>query len=204
MVIPEHYSAILYQHGLEQPITVTKRAIVWRQAGSMCGSDLSVDIGVAQKGEFTANLNKARCACDLVNLQQSKLMLIGQLSRQTGFSRDTIRYYEKIALIVLPKQARGKKYKDYPEELVHTLSAIRKYKELGFTLEEIRELLVLQSIKVLDIAKLLQVVELKITGIDEEIERLHAVKMKLAREQQMLLHRRTGRTIALPDMAIAA
>ena len=132
-------------------------------------------------------------------------MLIGQLSKRTGFSKDTIRYYEKIALIVLPKRKRlDKKYKDYPEDLVHTLNAIRKYKELGFMLEEIRELLVLQSIHVLDISKLLNVVELKITNTDAEIERLHSMRLQLNRERQLLLRKKTGHLIALPEMKLAA
>jgi MerR family copper efflux transcriptional regulator len=132
-------------------------------------------------------------------------MLIGQLSRSTGFSKDTIRYYEKIGLIELPKRPRiGNNYKDYPEELVQTLNAIRKYKELGFTLEEIRELLVLQSIQVLDVSKLIQIVERKITGMDAEIERLHAYRLRLNREHQLLLAKKTGRVIALPEMKQAA
>jgi MerR family transcriptional regulator, copper efflux regulator len=132
-------------------------------------------------------------------------MLIGQLAKRTGFSKDTIRYYEKIKLIELPRQAKKHgAYKDYPEEMVHILNAIRKYKELGMTLEEIRELLVLQSIQVLDVAKILKVVELKITGIDAEIDRLHEIKMRLNREQQMLLRRKTGRIITLPELKMAA
>lgn len=132
-------------------------------------------------------------------------MLIGQLAKQTGFSRDTIRYYEKIGLIVLPKRARRENnYKDYPDNVVDTLKAIRKYKELGFTLEEIRELLVLQSIRVLDVSKLLQIVERKITGLDTEIEKLHEYRMKLNREHQLLLKKKTGHTILLPEMKQAA
>jgi len=131
-------------------------------------------------------------------------MLIGQLSRRTGFSKDTIRYYEKIGLIVLSKRIHRKDYKDYPEDLVHTLAAIRKYKQLGFTLEEIRELLVLQSVQVLDISKLLQVVNIKIAGVDDEIEKLHALKLRLNAEQQLLLRKKTGHIITLPEMRSAA
>lgn len=132
-------------------------------------------------------------------------MLIGQLSNLTGFSRDTIRYYEKIRLIELPRRRRAdSNYKDYPEEVVQRLRAIRKYKELGFTLEEIRELLVLASIQVLDVSKLIKVVELKITGMDAEIERLHEARMQLAREHQLLLSKKTSRVISLPEMKQAA
>src|SRR5690606_29292132 len=121
------------------------------------------------------------------------------------FSKDTIRYYEKIGLIVLPARKRtGNNYKDYPEETVHVLAAIRKYKDLGFTLEEIRELLVLQSIQVLDVSRLLQIVERKLTGLDNEIDKLHAFKMKLNREHSLLLQKKTGRISTLPEMKIAA
>ena len=141
--------------------------------------------------------------CDKFVINRS--MLIGQLSKLTGFSRDTIRYYEKIELIVLPRKARrGNNYKDYPEEVVHTLRAIRKYKQLGFTLEEIRELLVLASIKVLDIRKLTQIVELKITSIDQEMEKLEEFRIKLVGEHQSLMQKKTGRVITLPEMKLAA
>jgi DNA-binding transcriptional MerR regulator len=132
-------------------------------------------------------------------------MLIGQLSKRTGLSKDTIRYYEKIGLLVMPKRRRlDNNYKDYPEEIAETLHVIRKYKELGFTLEEIRELLVLRSIQVLDISKLIQVVENKMTGMDAEIEKLHEYKMRLNREHQLLLQKKTGRVISLPEMKMAA
>jgi len=132
-------------------------------------------------------------------------MLISQLSKRTGFSKDTIRYYEKIGLIILSKRSRlNNQYKDYPEDLIQTLNIIRKYKELGFTLEEIRELLVRESIKVLDLSKLLHVVELKIKGVDAEIDRLHEIRLRLNREHQLLLRKKTGKVISLPEMRMAA
>lgn len=132
-------------------------------------------------------------------------MLIGQLSKLSGFSKDTIRYYEKIGLLEMPKNIRKENgYKEYPEEALHILAAIRKYKSLGFTLEEIRELLVLQSIRVLDISKLLQVVEIKLTNIDSEIDRLHEARLRLNREHQLLLRKKTGHVITLPEMKLAA
>lgn len=132
-------------------------------------------------------------------------MLIGTLSRLSGLSRDTIRYYEKIGLLLLPKSAKRENgYKDYPEETLKTLKKILRYKELGFTLEEIRELLVWNSMGVLDVHKMLKVVEVKITGLDEAIEKLHEIKMRLGKEQEMLLRKKTGKVIGLPEMKIAA
>lgn len=132
-------------------------------------------------------------------------MLIGELSKRSGFSKDTIRYYEKIGLIVLPKASRRENnYKDYPEHTLVLLKAIKKYKELGFTLEEIRELIVLQSIKVLDVSKLIKLLETKLTGVDDEIDKLHQIRLKLNRELYSLTEQDFTRVVELPEMSIAA
>lgn len=132
-------------------------------------------------------------------------MLIGELAKRSGFSRDTIRYYEKIELIVLSKKSRREhNYKDYPVEVLHRLLAVKKYKDLGFTLEEIRELLVRESIQVLDVSKLLDLIDIKIDGVREEIDRLHDLKMRLNREREILSTKQAGKLIKLPEMKMAA
>lgn len=65
-------------------------------------------------------------------------MLIGELSQQINLSRDTIRFYEKIELI-LPL-VRNNGYKDYPEQTLQQLKLIQTAKNLGFTLAEIRQI----------------------------------------------------------------
>ena len=65
-------------------------------------------------------------------------MLIGELSKRTGFSHDTIRFYEKKGLIVVDKkQRRTNNYKEYPEAIFNKLVLIKTVKELGFTLNEV-------------------------------------------------------------------
>lgn len=65
-------------------------------------------------------------------------MLIGELSKRTGLSRDTIRFYEKKGLIRLSGGERAKNnYKDYPESVFDRLTLIKTIKALGFTLHEI-------------------------------------------------------------------
>lgn len=132
-------------------------------------------------------------------------MLIGELSKRSGFSKDTIRYYEKIKLIELAITSRtDSNYKDYPEEILDALKLIRKYKELGFTLEEIREIIVLRSIKVLNVTKLTELVELKLTCVESEIDKLHETKIRLTRELHALTLKKHGHTVDLPDMLLAA
>jgi DNA-binding transcriptional MerR regulator len=67
-------------------------------------------------------------------------MRIGELSRRTGLSQDTIRYYERISL--LPKVARSPNgYRDYRDEAVRRLRVIRNAVALGFPLAEIARVL---------------------------------------------------------------
>lgn len=64
---------------------------------------------------------------------------IGELSRQTGCNIETIRYYERIG--ILPKPSRRGRYRSYGTDDTARLSFVRRARELGFTLEEIRALL---------------------------------------------------------------
>jgi MerR family mercuric resistance operon transcriptional regulator len=66
-------------------------------------------------------------------------ILIGELSRRTGCNIETIRYYERIKL--LPPPPRRGRYRSYSPEDVRRLSFVRRARELGFTLDEVRTLL---------------------------------------------------------------
>ena len=69
-------------------------------------------------------------------------MLIGELSEKTGFSRDTIRYYEKEGLIAVGrKERRENNYKEYSAETLKRLLTIKIIKGFGFTLNETAEFL---------------------------------------------------------------
>lgn len=67
-------------------------------------------------------------------------LMIGELSRQTGVHIETIRYYEKINMLPAPPRTAGGRRVYGPVE-TRTLAFIRRARELGFTLDEIRALL---------------------------------------------------------------
>jgi MerR family transcriptional regulator, mercuric resistance operon regulatory protein len=69
---------------------------------------------------------------------------IGKVAQQTGLSVDTIRYYEKERLLREPPRSEGG-YRLYSERDIEHLLFIRKAQELGFSLAEIRELLIVQD-----------------------------------------------------------
>ncbi len=65
---------------------------------------------------------------------------IGELSRLTGVNSETIRYYEKIRLVPLPPRSRGGR-RVYGAVERRALAFVRRSRNLGFTLDEIRALL---------------------------------------------------------------
>jgi len=64
----------------------------------------------------------------------------GSLARHTGVNAETIRYYEKIRLLPAPPRSAGG-HRIYDQTHLQRLSFIRRSRELGFTLDDIRGLL---------------------------------------------------------------
>jgi MerR family mercuric resistance operon transcriptional regulator len=63
---------------------------------------------------------------------------IGELSRRTGCNIETIRYYERIGL--MPAPPRRGRYRSYGGDDVGRLGFVRRARELGFTLDDVRAL----------------------------------------------------------------
>jgi DNA-binding transcriptional MerR regulator len=71
-------------------------------------------------------------------------LTIGQLGRATGTKIETIRYYEKIGLLPAPERTGGN-YRSYAAGHQQRLGFIRRARELGFSIEAVRELLKLAA-----------------------------------------------------------
>jgi MerR family mercuric resistance operon transcriptional regulator len=70
----------------------------------------------------------------------SELLTRGALAALSGCNVETIRYYEQIGLLPAPPRSHGG-HRLYGHDLVKRLNFVRRARELGFTLEEIRRLL---------------------------------------------------------------
>jgi MerR family transcriptional regulator, mercuric resistance operon regulatory protein len=93
-------------------------------------------------------------------------MRIGELARSVDVNVETIRYYQRIGLLELPEKPYGRT-RIYGTGELQRLRFIRRAQQLGFSLEDIRELLELSSADCARVEKL-------------AAEKLHLVKAKLA------------------------
>ncbi len=115
-----------------------------------------------------------------------RFMKIGEVARQSEIGIETIRYYEREGLLAEPKR-RPSGYRQYDESVVVRLQFIRRTKELGFTLAEIKELLGLRFDADTKCEHVRQRAEAKIADMEQKIRSLQKMKRslrKLVRECQ--------------------
>jgi len=103
---------------------------------------------------------------------------ISQLSKSAGVPIDTIRYYERSRLIAEPPR-RPSGYRQYPPDMVQRLRFIRRAKALGFSLEEIAELLTLSSKR--QVAAVKRSAQEKLADIESRIAELSRIRDGLSR-----------------------
>jgi MerR family copper efflux transcriptional regulator len=114
-------------------------------------------------------------------------MLIGELSKKTGLSKDTIRFYEKIGLIHTSDRRAGTRlYKEYHPETVERLLMIIQGKGLGFTLNEIKQLLDEWGDGSMSSQDQIKIIERKIAEVAEKIRRLDEIKTYLVAKLRKL------------------
>ncbi len=104
---------------------------------------------------------------------------IGGLARAAKVGIDTIRFYEKNGLIPAPPR-RASGYRQYGNEQLRRLTFIRRAKDLGFSLEEIAELLALRAPKGRGVEKVRQVARHKLAVVEQKIAELERMRSALA------------------------
>ncbi len=107
------------------------------------------------------------------------VLSIGAVAKRAGVAIDTIRYYERAGLLPEPAR-RASGYRSYGEDTVVQLRFIRRAKELGFTLEEIRELLALSADRQRGVKAVKQRAQRRLAMIEQRIAELQRVRDGLA------------------------
>lgn len=104
----------------------------------------------------------------------------GTVARQAGVGVETIRFYEREGLIENPPR-RESGYRQYPQETVSRVRFIRRAKELGFTLKEIKELLELRASPKSRCADVRRRAEATIDDIEQKVSALLGMKEALVK-----------------------
>ena len=109
----------------------------------------------------------------------SSSLTIGVVAKRVGVAIDTIRYYEREGLLPEP-QRRASGYRSYGEGTIAQLRFIRRAKQLGFTLEEIRELLALSVDRQRGVKAVKKRAQQRLAAIEQRILELQRVRDGLA------------------------
>ncbi len=110
-------------------------------------------------------------------------MLINELAKKSGVTVHTIRFYEKSGLIKGKRDTSvlSNNYFHYDDEAVEKLELINAAKAIGFSLNEITELLHAWYSNKLTIVQKLKVLDDKLVTINEKIEQLKQVKKQFTK-----------------------
>lgn len=120
--------------------------------------------------------------------QLPDVMSIGELGRLAGAKVQTIRYYEQVGLMPAPGRTDGNQ-RFYGKRHLERLSFIRHARELGFPLDDVRELLTLSDHPDQSCASADQIAKAHLKAVESRIERLTRLKGEL---QRMIRQCRAG------------
>ena len=136
--------------------------------------------------------------------QVSTGLQIGSVASRTGLSVDTIRFYEKQNLIAKPVRSQGG-FRLYDDASVERLSFVTQAQTLGFSLGEIRELLLLRNAGEAACSHVQDLLKDKLTTIHRKISELKSLECQLRRAKrrcnQELARKCTRSCPVLDDMA---
>jgi MerR family mercuric resistance operon transcriptional regulator len=105
-------------------------------------------------------------------------LTISRVATEGGVNVETVRYYQRLGLLEEPPKPVGG-YRHYPEEIVKRIRFIKRAQALGFSLEEVAELLQLDVADAC--AKSCDLAEHKLIVIDQKMAELAATRRALAK-----------------------
>jgi Cu(I)-responsive transcriptional regulator len=111
-------------------------------------------------------------------MNESPTLSIGRLARASGIGVETLRYYERRGLLA-PAGRTAAGYRRYRPDAVRRLRFIRRAQALGFSLDEIRELLALNDQPDADAGRVKAIAREKLADIERRIEDLQRMRQSL-------------------------
>lgn len=109
-------------------------------------------------------------------------MNVGTAATRSGLPAKTIRYYEEIGLISPGRAENG--YRDYTGEDVHRLAFLRRARNLGFSIEDCRQLMALYRDRSRASQDVRVIASAHVAAIEEKVRELQSMRATL----QKLIH----------------
>jgi Cu(I)-responsive transcriptional regulator len=103
---------------------------------------------------------------------------IGDLAKATGTKVETVRWYEKVGILPAPARTAGN-YRAYGPDHLSRLSFVRRGRDLGFSLDEVRALLELADQKDRDCGEVDAIARQHLANIERKIADLTALATEL-------------------------
>lgn len=103
---------------------------------------------------------------------------IGDLGRATQTKVETIRYYERIGLLPKPPRTSAN-YREYGQGELGRLSFIRRARDLGFSLDQVRALLSISGDRSCDCAGIDQIARIHLEDVDRKLADLASLRREL-------------------------
>jgi Cu(I)-responsive transcriptional regulator len=105
-------------------------------------------------------------------------LTIGDLGKATNTKVETVRYYERIGLLPKPPRSTGN-YRTYGAAELNRLSFIRRARDLGFSLDQMRALLSLSDDRTCDCAGIDRIANEHLREVDRKLTDLTALRREL-------------------------
>lgn len=105
---------------------------------------------------------------------------IGRVAEQSGVNIQTIRYYEQIGLLATPARSAGNQ-RLYSQAALDRLAFIRHARDLGFSLDAVRELLRMSDHPEESCAGVDAIAQRRLVEVEDRIRRLEALRTELKR-----------------------
>jgi DNA-binding transcriptional MerR regulator len=107
-----------------------------------------------------------------------QLLTVSQLAKATEVRADTVRYYERIGMICEAGRTDSG-YRKFDEQAAERIRFIKNAQEMGFSLDEIKELMRLASNDASDCSAISEFARLKVAELEDRMRKMRRFKREL-------------------------
>ena len=132
-------------------------------------------------------------------MKATENLSVGQVAKQAGVKIQTLHYYEKVG-ILKPAFRRESGYRAYDRNAIRVIRFIKHAQELGFSLEEIQELLKLKSVNTTKCEGVQKKAHSHLDDVKEKIARLDRIRRVLETLIEQCRERKAGSECPILDV----